>query len=62
MDAERDYDMILDILFRSITENYGEDEYNLALDMVKLQESYMTDFEKLMKEKHQREALIKQAI
>ena len=35
-DPERDYDAILDILMRSIIDNYGDDDYNLALDMVKL--------------------------
>lgn len=35
-DIEKDYDQILDIMFSSITGNYGEygDEYNFALDMV----------------------------
>lgn len=35
-EAERDYDQILDIIFKSMTDNYGDDEYNYALDMLSL--------------------------
>jgi len=33
---EKDYDAVLDILYKSITENYGDDEFNHALDKAKL--------------------------
>ena len=63
VDPEKDYDIILDILIRSIQDNYGDDEYNFALDMAKLHADHgESEFERLMREKHQREALIKERI
>lgn len=48
--------MILDIIVRSIQDNYGDDEYNMALDMAKLYpDDDFTEFEKAIKEKHLRE-------
>jgi hypothetical protein len=34
LEVEKDYDQILDIIYKSMTDNYGDDEFNLALDMV----------------------------
>lgn len=62
IDPEKDYDMILDIIVRSLQENYGDDEYNLALDMAKLHEEEETEFEKQIREKHERESRIKERI
>eukprot|EP00347_Sterkiella_histriomuscorum_P005365 403356888 len=54
VDPERDYDQILDIIVRSIQENYGEDEYNYALDMAKLTKEEESEFERGMREKHEK--------
>ncbi len=43
--------MILDIIFKSITDNYGDDEFNYALDMGKLHQEHENEFEKMMREK-----------
>ncbi|CDW75782.1 UNKNOWN [Stylonychia lemnae] len=51
---EKDYDAVLDILVQSITENYGNDEYNHALDKAKLNQEQETEFEKMMREKHEK--------
>lgn len=44
-----------------MTENYGDhkDEYNFALDMVKLQRGHETEFEKQMREKQEKEKMIR---
>lgn len=60
--AERDYDQILDIIFKSITDNYGDDEYNYALDMISLQRGHETEFEKRMREKTELEAKVRERI
>ena len=53
---EKEYDQILDILKQSFCQNYGDDETNLALDVLKIQSSYETDFEKHMRNKTQQQA------
>jgi len=47
--VEEEYDEILDILLESIKKNYGDNEYNLALDMVVLRRGYETEFDKHMR-------------
>lgn len=51
-DLEQDFDTVLDIIVRSIQDNYGDDEYNLALDMASLlPQDDVNEFERLIKER-----------
>ena len=59
---ENDYDEVLDIIFNSLTENYGEDEYNYALDIVELKRGFENEFEKMMREKTEAEQKLRQRL
>ena len=61
-EAERDYDQILDIIVTSLQDNYGDDEYNAALDMVQLQRANESEFEKMMREKTELEERMREGL
>jgi len=54
MDAEEEYDKLLDAIVKGIKENYGDDEMNLVLDLVQLRRGHVATFEALLREKTER--------
>lgn len=51
---EQEYDKLLTAISQGLIENYGNDEYNHVLDLVKLQRGHESAFEHVLKEKQKR--------
>lgn len=50
-DIEKEYDQLLDAIVRGLTENYGDDEINLVLDILSLRRGSDSLFDALLRKK-----------
>ncbi len=53
-EAAKEYDQVLDAIVKGIEQNYGKDEINYPLDLVKLRTGSSTVFEAVLREKAQK--------
>jgi hypothetical protein len=50
-DIEKEYDQLLDAIFRGLSENYGDDEMNHVLDILSLRRGADSLFDALLRKK-----------
>jgi hypothetical protein len=51
---EHEYDKLLTALTKGIIDNYGNDEYNMVLDVMKLKRGYESIFESILRERQKK--------